>query len=232
MTRKVSLERWRNSHSKKSAIQSHQQQCPPSTRDIRLAEPWWPPQNHSQPSGWQLMYANHKIDLRRVSALLLCELLYNNEPLKVELASKLELPLSSGRVHDPSLRCASVEYPMLCRVPQSVSKVLMFSFRVSSSAQKVSFVRYAFTNSDESSAFCWAVSLDRKQCELEFYPFKKYSSFTFLDPQRCLFGITISSSMSSSSIGEFQSPQFDTVKQLANEKPHLSFSAMLETPAK
>ena len=77
----------------------------------------------------------------------------------------------------------------------------------------------------ESSAFCWAVSLDRKQCELELYPFKKYSSFTFLDPQRCLFGITIGSDHA-----QHSDPQLSVPK--TSEKHSLTHSLMFETPAK
>ena len=34
------------------------------------------------------------------------------------------------------------------------------------------------------------INLDRKHWDLEFFPFKKYSSFTFLDPKRSIFGVT------------------------------------------
>ena len=39
--------------------------------------------------------------------------------------------------------------------------------------------------------FCWAINLDKKNIDLEYFEFKKYSSFTFLDPQRTIFGFTI-----------------------------------------
>lgn len=43
----------------------------------------------------------------------------------------------------------------------------------------------------EDKMFCWAINFDKKNVDLEFFEFKKYSSFTFLDPQRTLFGFTI-----------------------------------------
>lgn len=39
--------------------------------------------------------------------------------------------------------------------------------------------------------FCWAINLDKKHLDLELFEFKKYSSFTFLDPQRTIFGFTV-----------------------------------------
>lgn len=39
--------------------------------------------------------------------------------------------------------------------------------------------------------FCWAINLDKKKIDMEFFQFKKYSSFTFLDPQRTIFGFTL-----------------------------------------
>ncbi len=39
--------------------------------------------------------------------------------------------------------------------------------------------------------FCWAINLDKKHLDLDFFEFKKYSSFTFLDPQRTVFGFTV-----------------------------------------
>lgn len=44
------------------------------------------------------MYMQKHIDLRRISALLLCELFYNNAQLKTAMVAKLSLPLSHGRV--------------------------------------------------------------------------------------------------------------------------------------
>lgn len=43
----------------------------------------------------------------------------------------------------------------------------------------------------EDRMFCWAINLDKKNADLEFFEFKKYSSFTFLDPQRTIFGFTL-----------------------------------------
>jgi hypothetical protein len=45
--------------------------------------------------------------------------------------------------------------------------------------------------SGEDGMFCWAINLDKKHLDLEFFEFKKYSSFTFLDPQRTIFGFTL-----------------------------------------
>lgn len=45
--------------------------------------------------------------------------------------------------------------------------------------------------SGEDGMFCWAINLDKKNIDLEIYEFKKYSSFTFLDPQRTIFGFTM-----------------------------------------
>ena len=61
---------------------------------------------------------------------------------------------------------------------------------------------------------------------MEFYPFKKYSSFTFLDPQRCMFGITIGSDDIEDS-SDLQPSALST-----SEKHSLTHSAMFETPAK
>jgi hypothetical protein len=38
---------------------------------------------------------------------------------------------------------------------------------------------------------CWVVNLERKNLKLEFLDYKKYSSFTFIDPSKHLFGFTI-----------------------------------------
>ena len=38
---------------------------------------------------------------------------------------------------------------------------------------------------------CWMINLERKSLKLETMEYKKYSSFTFLDPLKHLFGFTI-----------------------------------------
>lgn len=41
---------------------------------------------------------------------------------------------------------------------------------------------------------CWTINLDKKNLAIECFDFKKYSSFTFLDPMRNIFGIFIKGS--------------------------------------
>ena len=38
---------------------------------------------------------------------------------------------------------------------------------------------------------CWLVNLERKSLKIETMEYKKYSSFTFIDPMKHLFGFTI-----------------------------------------
>lgn len=38
---------------------------------------------------------------------------------------------------------------------------------------------------------CWVINLERKTIKLEFLDYKKYSSFTFLDPAKNIFGFTL-----------------------------------------
>lgn len=44
---------------------------------------------------------------------------------------------------------------------------------------------------EEPDKFCWTINLDRKVLQIEFFDYKKYSSFTFLDPNRNIFGFTL-----------------------------------------
>ena len=71
----------------------------------------------------------------------------------------------------------------------------MPSLRVPAADEAGAPQRYAPPHAGETAAFCWAINLDRKHPELELFPFKKYSSFTFLDPLRCLFGVTLPESL-------------------------------------
>lgn len=56
------------------------------------------------------------VDLRRISALLLCELFYSNRELKMAMAEKLCLPVGHGRV--------TVNVTKIClnRIPDSGQK--------------------------------------------------------------------------------------------------------------
>ena len=38
---------------------------------------------------------------------------------------------------------------------------------------------------------CWLINLEKKNLKLEFMDYKKYSSFTFIDPTKNIFGFTL-----------------------------------------
>lgn len=44
---------------------------------------------------------------------------------------------------------------------------------------------------EEQDKICWVINLERKVIKLEFLDYKKYSSFTFVDPAKHLFGFTV-----------------------------------------
>lgn len=44
---------------------------------------------------------------------------------------------------------------------------------------------------EEEDKMCWVINIERKGLKLEYLDYKKYSSFTFLDPLKNLFGVTI-----------------------------------------
>lgn len=46
---------------------------------------------------------------------------------------------------------------------------------------------------------CWVINLERKILKVETMEYKKYSSFTFLDPHKNIFGFTISKRTTSKS---------------------------------
>jgi hypothetical protein len=48
--------------------------------------------------------------------------------------------------------------------------------------------RYARPHADEQDRICWIINLERKTLKLEALEYKKYSSFTFIDPLKNIFG--------------------------------------------
>lgn len=48
--------------------------------------------------------------------------------------------------------------------------------------------RYELWDSEEEDRICWIINLERKTLKLEVLEYKKYSSFTFIDPLKNIFG--------------------------------------------
>lgn len=44
---------------------------------------------------------------------------------------------------------------------------------------------------EEDDKICWIINLERKSLKLELLEYKKYSSFTFIDPLKNIFGFVI-----------------------------------------
>ena len=50
---------------------------------------------------------------------------------------------------------------------------------------------YTHHNLEEDDKICWIINLERKSLKLELLEYKKYSSFTFIDPLKNIFGFII-----------------------------------------
>lgn len=55
---------------------------------------------------------------------------------------------------------------------------------------------------EEDDKICWIINLERKSLKLELLEYKKYSSFTFIDPLKNIFGFVINEARDSKKEGK------------------------------
>ena len=70
---------------------------------------------------------------------------------------------------------------------------------------------YDLSDLDEESKMCWVINLEKKVLKIETLDYKKYSSFTFIDPYKNIFGFSIKNIPSNVPTKEISTPSQEPV---------------------
>jgi len=78
----------------------------------------------------------------------------------------------------------------ICKYPSTLKSIYALILRMPRTNEDTNRIRYTISYADEPYMMCWVINLERKILKLETMEYKKYSSFTFLDPYKNIFGFT------------------------------------------